>query len=32
MSELQLWSILVMFVTLGLVIASGVVLYKGFKG
>lgn len=31
MSELQLWSILVMFVTLCLVIASGVVLYKGFK-
>lgn len=31
MSELQLWSIFVMFVTLGLIIASGVVLYKGFK-
>lgn len=31
MGELQLWSIFVMLVTLGLVIASGVVLYKGFK-
>ncbi len=31
MSELQLWSILIMLVTLGLVLASGVVLYKGFK-
>jgi len=28
---IQLMSVLVMFVTLGMVIASGVILYKGFS-